>query len=80
MDLSAIREICHGFYVADDKWFRYFRPLGHKNPGELNFREGPTMLLKIKEKRSDILDGPTIMMKTRSLSFLGHDVHEKKYT
>jgi hypothetical protein len=67
MDLSAIREICQNFYVADDKWFRDFRPLGHRNPGELNFLEGPTMFLKIKGNRSDILDGPTILMKTSNL-------------
>ena len=40
-----------------------------EKPGELNFREGPTMLLKIKENRSDILDGPTMLMKTSNLSF-----------
>ena len=67
MDLPAIREIWQNFYVADDKWFRDFRPLGHKKPGELNFLEGPTMSMKTKENRSDILDGPTMLMETKHL-------------
>ena len=40
-----------------------------QNPGELNFREGPTMLLKTKENRSDNLDGPTMLIKTNDLIF-----------
>ena len=38
-----------------------------QNPGELNFREGPTMLLKTKENESYILDDPTISMKIKGL-------------
>jgi hypothetical protein len=69
MDLSAIREICQKFYLADDKRFIDFLPVGRRNPGEFNFREGPTMSLKIKENRSDNLDGPTMLLKTSNLIF-----------
>ena len=31
--------------------------------------DGPTMLQKTKEESSDILDGPTIFMKTNDLFF-----------
>jgi hypothetical protein len=36
------------------------------------------MLQKIKEIQSDNLDGPTMLLKTPDLIFLGHDMHEKK--
>ncbi len=36
------------------------------------------MLLKTKENKSDILDDPTISMKTNGLTLWGHDVYENK--
>ena len=42
---------------------------GAEIPGELNFREGPTMLLRIKENRTDNLDGPTMSFKTKDIDF-----------
>jgi hypothetical protein len=42
---------------------------GTAKKGELNIRDGPTMLLKTKENRSGNLDGPTMLMKTSTLIF-----------
>jgi len=41
-------------------------------------KDEPTMLLKTKENESDILDDPTMSMKTNGLIFGGHDVYENK--
>jgi hypothetical protein len=53
---------------------------GGGNSGEIRILEGPTMLQKTKEIQSDNLDGPTMLMKIHDLTFLGHDMSEKKAT
>jgi len=43
-------------------------------------KEGPTMCMKTKENESDILEGPTMFIKTNGLILGGHDVDDKKGT
>ena len=41
-------------------------------------RDEPTMLLKKKENKGDILDDPTMSIKTKALILGGHDIYENK--
>jgi hypothetical protein len=48
--------------------------------GELKMKGYPTMLLKTKENKSDILNDPTMFMKKNNLIVPGHDVDHIKRT
>ena len=51
--------------------------VGQGKKGDKKLRDSPTMLMKTKEERSDILTNATMLMKRKGLFFISHDMYEK---
>jgi hypothetical protein len=64
--------------LADFRLLIAARRDGAQKKGELKIKAHPTMLLKIKEQRSDNLTNATMLMKTNSLNFRCHDIDENR--
>jgi len=56
-------------YVTVNKGFIAPLRVRGRKKGNLKMKEEPTMLLKTKENKNDILDDPTIFMKIKDLFF-----------
>ena len=72
--------------TVDKMHLAEFKPLtprqwerAHKKGG-IKIWVSPTMLLKTKQEKSDILTNATMLMKTNGLKSGTHDVDEKKYS
>ncbi len=65
-------------YVYDKEGFSLIRSRGRREKRELKNEATPTMLLKTHVEKMSVLATPTIFMKTRGLSRVGHDIHENK--
>jgi hypothetical protein len=61
---------------ADYKGLNAFWRRATPKKGELKLKVSPTMFMKTKENESDKWAYPTMLMKTKAVSFLGHDVYE----
>jgi hypothetical protein len=66
------------FYVIENTLLIEFRMAKRGKKGELKIKDDPTMLMKTKEERSDILTDPTMLMIIKDLRFVTHDVDDKK--
>ena len=53
---------------------------GAGEKGNLKMRATPTMLLKTHVEKMSPFSEPTMLMKTSNIEFIGHDVHENKWS